>query len=416
MDIARRAPSRAKKTVAAGAVAAVALLGLGATAWRSTAPALPSIDKSTVWTERVRRGDLVRQVPVQGTLVPERVQWLSAVTAARVAHIELRPGAVVEADSVVMVLENAELELAALVAEQQAASAETALVQLDVRTLADQKLQEGVVAGARMDARDADAHAMAADRLAPQGLLGAIDHDAAQNRAKGLNERLLTEDARRAVLETGRGRQLTAQRAEVERLREIAKFRKKQLADLVIRAGVKGVVQDVPLENGQWVAIGALLAKVAEPDHLKADVRVAEGNAREVLKGQAVRFEAPAGSFRGRIARVDPAVVAGNVRLEVALDEPLPAGARADQAVTGYVEIETLHDALFVPRPAAAQDGAPAGVFVLDADRSTATRRTARLGRGSARDVEILGGLAEGDEIVVSDTSSWEASERVRLK
>lgn len=416
MDIARRAPSRAKKGVVAGALVAVAALGLGAAAWRGTAPAAPAVDRATVWTERVRRGDLLRQVPVQGTLVPERVQWLSAVSAARVSRIVLRPGAVVEPDSVVLVLDNAELELAALEAERQAASAKTALVQLDVRTLADQKLQESVVAAVRTDARDADAHAAMADRLAPEGLLAGIDRDAALNKAKGLNERLLTEEGRRSVLEGGRGRQLAAQRAEVERLEEIAKFRRRQLAALEVRAGVVGVVQDVPLENGQWVAIGTLLAKIAEPDRLKADVRVAEGNAREVQKGLEVRFESPAGEFRGRVAHVDPAVVGGNVRVEVALEGALPTGARADQAVTGYVEIERLEGALYVPRPAGVQDGATAGVFRLDQGTGIATRATARFGRGSARDVEVLGGLAEGDLIVVSDTSSWEASDRVRLK
>jgi multidrug efflux pump subunit AcrA (membrane-fusion protein) len=322
----------------------------------------------------------------------------------------------VEQDTVVVVLDNAELDLAALEAERQAATAEASLIQLDVRTHAEQKLQESSLAALRSDLREALHHATAADRLAPAGLMGELDHHDATNKAQGLTERVDTEKARQHVLSNGRGRQLTAQRSEVERLREIAQFRRRQLAALEIRAGIRGLVQEVPLENGQWVAQGTLLAKVAEPNQLKAEVLVAEGRALDVQKGLVVRFEAPSGAFRGHVVRVDPAVIRGNVRLEVALDDPLPSGARADQAVSGYVEIETLHNVLFVARPAGVVDGAATGVFRLDADRVHAARVPARLGRGSARDVEITSGLAEGDEIVISDTSAWETSHRVRLK
>jgi HlyD family secretion protein len=353
---------------------------------------------------------------VQGTLVPERVQWLSAVSAARVAKIVVRPGAQVETDTVVVVLENAELELAALEAEHQAASAESALIQLDVKTSAEQKLQESNLAGLRADLRDAERHAASADRLAPEGLMSGIEQGDARNKAKGIGERVETEEARRHILDTGRGRQLAAQRAEVERLHEIAKFRRVQLAALQVRAGIRGIVQDIPLESGQWVAIGTVLAKVAEPDHLKADVKVAEGNAKDVRKGLRVRFETPTGSFHGHVERVDPAVVGGNVRLEVLLDDALPSGARADQSVTGFVEIEKLDNVLFVARPAGAQDGSTIGVFRLERDGIHASRLTARLGRGSAREIELIGGLAEGDEIVVSDTSTWETADHVTLK
>lgn len=416
MDIARKAPAKMRNKTAVAAVAALAVTALVGTLWRSSAAAAPSVARSGVWTERVHRGELLRQVPVQGTLVPEHVQWLSAVSAARVARIAVRPGAQVEADTVVVVLENAELELAALEAERQAASAESALIQLDVRTHAEQKLQEAGLVGLRADLGDAERHAQTADRLAPEGLMSGVEHRDAQSRAKGLALRVESEESRRQVLEAGRGRQLAAQRAEVERLREIAKFRHRQLAALEVRAGIRGVVQDIPLENGQWVAIGTVLAKVAEPSRLKAEVKVAEGSAKDVHKGLGVRFESPSGNLRGHIERVDPTVVAGNVRLEVTLDDALPSGARADQSVSGYVEIEKLDNVLFVARPAGAQDGATLGLFRLEADGIHASRLTARLGRGSAREVEIAGGLAEGDEIVVSDTSTWEASNRIKLK
>jgi HlyD family secretion protein len=415
VDIARRTSTNLGKKAMAAAVAAALLVGLAGTLWRTTAAAAPTVARSTVWTERVHRGDLVRQVPVHGTLVPDHVQWLSAVSAARVARIAVRPGATVEPDTVLMTLDNAELELAALEAERQAASAGSALIQVDVRTHAEQKVAESGLAGMRAELRDAERHAQSADRLAPEGLMSPLDHADAQNKAAGLTDRVGTEAARTQILETGRERQLTAQRVEVERLREIARFRHRQLDALQVRAGIHGVVQDIPLENGQWVAIGTVLAKVAEPNRLKAEVRVAEGNARDLHKGLPVRFEAVAGEFRGHIERVDPAVVAGSVRLEVTLDDATPSGARADQSVNGYVEIEKLDNVLFVARPAGAQDGATMGLFRVEPDGVHASRVTARLGRGSAREIEITGGLLEGNEVVVSDTSTWEASNRIKL-
>jgi len=416
VDIARKAPRRLPRTVLVAVVGAVLLLGCIGTFWRSSAAAATTVDRSTVWIERVRRGELVRQVPIQGTFVPEHVQWLSAASAARVARIFLRPGARVEPDSVVLVLENAELELAALEAERQAAAAESALVTLDVRTGSDQKLEESTLAGLRADLRDARRHADAADRLAPEGLMSDLDHRDAQNKVAGLLDREQSEEAREQVLVTGRERQLAGQRAELARLREIAAFRRRQIAALQVRAGIQGVVEDVPLENGQWVAIGTVMAKVAEPDRLKADMRVAEGDARDLHKGLGVRFDAPAGGLRGYVERVDPTVIAGSVRVEVTLDGPLPAGARADQTVSGTVEIEKLYDVVCVARPAGAQEGATLGVFRLEPDHVHADRVTARLGRGSAREIEVVVGLAPGDEIVVSDTSTWETTGRVRLK
>jgi multidrug efflux pump subunit AcrA (membrane-fusion protein) len=393
----------------------VGALTLGSGRLRPAA-ASTTVDRSTLWTEAVRRGALVRQVPAQGTLVPERVQWLSAATAARVARIVVRPGAEVEPDTVVLVLENAEMELAALEAERQAAAAESALITLDVKTGVDEKAQESALAGLRADLRDARRHAEMADRLAPEGLVSDVDHRDADSKVAGIVERMRAEEARQGVVVAGRARQLGAQRAELARLRQIATFRRTQLAALEVRAGIHGVVEDVPLENGQWVAIGTVLAKVAEPDRLKAEVRVAEGDAKDLHRGLGVRFDVPAGGLRGTVERVNPTVIAGSVKVEVTLGGPLPPGARADQTVSGYVEIEKLEDVVFVARPAGAQDGATLSVFRLEPDHVHASRVTVRLGRGSARDVEILGGLGVGDEIVVSDTSSWEASGRLRLQ
>ena len=420
VDIARKTSpgSRRRRLTLVGVVGASLLVFVGWTSWRSSAAAAPVAERSSAWIEKVSRGDLVREVAVQGTLVPEHVQWLSATSAARVAHRDVKPGQVVDADTVVVTLENPELELAALEADRAAANAESMLIQLDVRAADEAKLARSTVVGLQADLREAKLHAEVADRLTGQGLMGTNDHQDAVNKERGLNERVTTEDDRRQQLESGRARQIAAQRADVEHLKAIAAFRREQLAALQVRAGIHGVVQDMPLENGQWVAIGTLLAKVAEPEKLKADVRVAEGNARDVHKGLAVRFEGGGANapFRGRVERVDPSVVAGSVRLEVLFDAPLPPGARADQTVTGYVEIETMDHVLHVARPSGIQEGSTAGIFRLEPDAVHATRVPVHFGRSSARDMEVLGGLSEGDQIVVSDTTSWQTAGRIRLQ
>jgi HlyD family secretion protein len=406
---------RARRLAFSGALGLL-ILAIVVSFWR-TSSAAPSatVDGKAIWTERVKRGDLMRQVPVQGTLVPEHVQWLSAGTAARVARIAVRPGAQVEPETVVVVLENTELELAALEASRQAASAESKLIELDVRGRIDEKSHASSLASLRVELRDADRHAANANRLAPEGLLSENERRDAVERLSGLGERFRSEEARGQVLASGRERQLAAQQAEIARMREIAEVRHRQVAALEVRAGIRGVVQEVPLENGQWVAIGTLLAKVAEPGRLKAELKVGETYAKDVLKGMAVRFEGSGPVSSGHVVRVDPAVVAGSVRVEVKLDE-LPDGARVEQRVSGYVEIEKLENVLFVPRPAGALDGKRAGVFRLDPDRQHASRVIVELGRGSAREVEVVLGLSAGDEIVVSDVSTWESSSRVRLK
>ena len=420
MDIARTtAPgARRRRFAVLGALGSSLLILSAWTLWRSSASAAPVAERSSAWIEKVGRGDLVREVALQGTLVPEHVQWLSATSAARVAHRDVKPGQAVDADTVVVTLENPELELAALEADRAAASAESMLIQLDVRAAGEAKAARSAVVGLQADLRDAKLHAEVAERLSGEKLMGANDHQDAINKERGLSERVATEDERRQLLESGRARQITAQRADVEHLHAIAAFRRQQLAALQVRAGIRGVVQDMPLENGQWVAIGTLLAKVAEPEKLKADVRVAEGNARDVHKGLEVRFEGGGASapFRGTIERVDPSVVAGSVRLEVLFTDPLPAGARADQTVTGYVEIEKMSHVLHVARPSGVQEGSTAGIFRLEPDGAHADRVPVHFGRGSAREMEVLGGLSEGDQIVVSDTTTWETAGRIHLK
>jgi multidrug resistance efflux pump len=348
-------------------------------------------------------------------LVAKHVQWLSAGSAARVSKIAVRPGAKVEPDTVVMVLENPELELAALEAEQQATSAESTLIQLEVKTSTQTKEKDSALTSLRMDLQEAAHRAESAVKLAKEGLMGDLDLRTAENKAKGLNEQLQQEEGVRRLLETGRRRQLAAQQVEVERLRRIAAFRREQLAALEVRAGFSGVVQEILVENGKWVTVGMDLAKLAEPNQLKAEVKVAEGSARDSQPGLRVSFEAPSGKLAGRVERIDPSVVEGSVRVEVELDDPSPAGARASQTVTGYIEIDRLQNVVFVARPAGVRDGSSAAVFRKERDSAIASRVAVRFGRGSAREIEVLAGLAPGDEVIVSDTSPWEGKDRLKL-
>lgn len=396
-----------------GAIVLVALL----TTWlRRTAGASEAmlVSRSAVFTAKVRRGDLVRQAPVQGALVPEHIEWLSATSAGQVSRIAVRAGAEVEAGDVILVLTNADLELAALEAERAAASAESALVQLDVRTDADAKLVASSLVGLRADAADAQRHADAAAKLHPEGLMSSLDADEAKSKARGLSARVDSEASRLSLLEGGRPKQLVAQRAELARLKEIAAFARRRLDGLVIKAPLKGVVQDVPLELGQWMQVGSVLAKVAEPGRLKADVHVSESDAKDLRRGLPVKFDLPGGEIRGQIARVDPAVLRGSVRLEVTLDDPMPKGARSDQSVTGSVEVEKVHDVLVVARPAGALEHLDTRVFRVDGDG--ASRTTIRAGRGSAREIEIESGAREGDELVISEIPGAETVSHLRFK
>lgn len=395
------------------AVAIAGVTSVGSLAW-PRADRERHVERAGVWTERVQRGDLVRQVLAQGTLVPEEVRWLSAESAARVKRISVRPGEAVRADTVVLVLENSELELAALEAERAAATADSLLIQLDVRTDIERRAHSTQLLALQKDLKQATRDAGIVERLQPGGLVSAQEVGATRDSAESLRAQVESERALEQALKRGRRRQLAAQRSEGQRLQEIAAFRQKQLAALEVRAGIAGIVQEIPLESGQWVAIGTTLAKVAKPEKLKAEVRVSQQDAGSVHRGMGVRFESPAGEFRGRVERVDPAVVSGSVRVEVILDGELPAGARVDQSVTAHIEIETLRDVLYVARPSGVQESSSTPLYRMQ-DADTADRITARLGRASNKHIEIQGGLEEGDEVIISDTSSWESVEHVVL-
>jgi multidrug resistance efflux pump len=396
----------------------VVLVGLAGTTFAlgRVRAAPPSLPRASVWIDTVKRGALVRDVEATGTLVPEEVHWISAAAPARVERILVRPGSTVAADTVLLVLANPELTLTALEAERQLASVQADLANLQATLEGLRLAQESQVATLRAELADARRRARADDALAANGFLSELERGQTTARSAELAGRLEFEQRRIQALVRAHAAQLAAARQQVERQRSVAEARRHQVDALQVRAGIAGVLQELALQVGQSVAAGAPLAKVARPDRLKAEIRVPEGQAKDVSLGLAVAIDTHSAVVTGHVSRIDPAVQAGFVKVDVALDGGIPTGARPDLSVTATVVLERLDDVLYVGRPARSQLNASAGVFKLSPGDDLAVRTGVRFGRGSVKAVEVLGGLREGDRVILSDLSQWDAADRLRLQ
>nr|WP_217911345.1 HlyD family efflux transporter periplasmic adaptor subunit [Myxococcus sp. AM011] len=379
-------------------------------------PAAPSVDRASVWLDTVKRGPMVRQVKGAGTLVPEYIRWLTADTAGRVERIHVRPGATVKADTLLMELANPDVQLQMLEAERQLASAEAEYIQMRM-TLETQRLaQEAAVATLVAESSNAERRATADASLVEKDLIPALDARQAGERAGEMTRRLELERKKLSVVAASMKDQLVALQGQVERLKAVARFRRTQVESMKVLAGEDGVLQELPLELGQWVTPGVLLAKVVKPERLKAELRIAETQARDIVQGQKALVDTRNGVVEGTVARVAPAASQGTVRVEVSLPDELPKGARPDLTVEGTVELERLGNVLSVGRPAGAQPNGTMSLFRLMPGSDEAVRVPVQLGRGSVNAVEVLQGLAEGDQVVLSDMAAWDAVERVRLR
>ena len=401
--------------MAAGVGALIAVAGVSMGLGRLKAAA-PTVEKGTVWMDTVQRGPMVREVLGQGTLVPEEIRWIAAKTSARVERVLVKPGATVKPDTVILELANSDLELAALEADRQLAQAQAEVANL-AATLNSQRLaQESVIASLGSDLGDAQRRARADEELAKKGFLSELEQGQTRDRERELTGRLEFERKRLNAQGKGIAAQMAAQRAQIERLRSISEFRRKEVDGLKLTAGVDGVLQELALQPGQSVAAGALLAKVARPDRLQAEVRIPETQAKDVRVGQKATIDTRNGIIPGRVARIDPAAVQGTVRVDVTLEGALPPGARPDLNVEGTIEIERLPSVLYVGRPAFGQPESTVGLFKLESDGSIAERVSVKLGRSSVKSVEILAGLEQGDRVILSDMSQWDQVDRIRLK
>lgn len=414
MDIPRQAPDRRRRRIlyAAGGVA----LAAGATVALATLePAAPTVERGSVWIDSVRRGPLVIQVRGPGTLVPEQMRWVTAVTAGRVEQRLVQPGETVTPETVLLVLSNPDVQLEALESERQLTQALADAVNLRVSLETQRLNQQAVVASVEAEERDARRQGVAAETLLSKQLISRNEASRLLDQASELATRLAVERQRLALYTGVIDSQLSMQRAQIARLRAVHEFQRDRVRSMEVRAGAAGVVQEVPLEIGQWAQSGATLARVVEPGRLKAVIRIPETQARDVAVGQVASIDTRNGIVTGRVVRIDPGAVNGTVTVDVAFDGPLPRGARPDLTVDGTIEIDRINDALFVGRPAYGEPNGTVGLFRLTPDGDAAERVTVQLGRGSVNAIEIRAGLEAGDEVIISDMSRHEGADRVKL-
>jgi HlyD family secretion protein len=417
LDIARPSSVAASKRkrriligIAGAIVVVVVTIGLS-----RLEPAAPTVEKGTVWVDTVKRGPMLRQVRGTGTLVPEDIRWIPATTDGRVEKIVVLPGKVVEADTILLELSNPTLQVAAQDAASELKAAEAEFTNLKVQLDSQLLNQKASAAQVVADARQAAMQAEADELLAKDGLVADITRKISRLRADELKGRSEMEEQRVEMTARSAESQLAVQQGRVDRARGAWQLRKSQVDALRVRAGVEGVLQQIPVEVGAQVTPGTNLARVAEPGHLKAEVRIAETQARDIQIGQVASIDTRNGIIPGKVSRIDPAVQNGTVKVDVALEGQLPKGARPDLSVDGTIELERLESVLFVGRPAFGGEQSTLGLFRLEPGGAGAKRIQVKVGRSSVNTVEILEGLNEGDQVILSDMSAWDAFDRVRL-
>ena len=415
MDIPRTPPNRTKQRLLLGGGGAI-VLALATVGLARLEPAAPEVERATLWIDNVSRGPFIREVRGNGTLVPEQIRFVAAVSEGRVERIVVLPGAVVEADTVILEMSNPQLELSTQDAELALAAAEADTKAFEVRldhSLLDQQAQAAAV---NADYLQRQLEAATNSELSEEGLVSKIQAQIATLRLEEATTRKALEERRLVSAAESNAAQLVAQKARLEQLRHVASLRRAELAALKVKAGQPGVLQAVAVQPGQQVTAGSVLARVADPTKLKAELRVPETQARDVAIGLPANVDTRNGVVVGRVVRVDPAVVNGTVLVDVALEGELPRGARPDLSVDGTIVIEKLDDVLTVGRPAFGQPDSRITLFKLSPDGDTATRTAVQLGRGSVHRIEVIEGLQEGDRVILSDMSTWDAVDRVRLE
>jgi HlyD family secretion protein len=415
MDIPRPSQARARRRknilLSLSGLGLLLLLTLGLSRLR---PAAPSVDRAALWIDTVKRGPMLRQVRGLGTLVPEEIRWIPATTDARVESILIHPGARVKPESVLLELSNPEVDLQLLDAESQLRAALAQYTELKVRLESQRLDQEAVAARSEAEYHQAKLHADADEQLAKEGLIASLSLKLSEVTAEELDHRAQIEQKRLEISSQSMAAQLAVQEAAVDQRRAMTHLRRSQKESFRVRAGLEGVLQVVPVEVGQRVAPGTNLARVAQPSKLKAVIKIGETQAKDIQLGQRAEVDTRNGIIAGRVARIDPSVQNGTVTIDVEFGGPLPPGARPDLTVDGTVELEHLDSVLHVGRPAQAQSGA-IGLFRLDEGGRGASRVKVRLGKTSVSSVEILDGLREGDQVILSDTSRWDQFDRIRL-
>ena len=373
------------------------------------------MERSSVLVDTVKRGELLREVRGPGTLVPKEIRWIAAETSARVERVLIKPGAVVEADTIILELGNPEVDDQLLAANAELTAAQSDLAAKRTELTSRLLDQQAAQAQAKTDYETARMQAESEKAVAEKGIIPAVQYRKSLVVLEQLKYRVDIEQQRVDEFRRNIAAQLAAEQARLDQLANTRDLRQRQVDSLQVRAGIAGILQRVAVEEGQQVAAGSNLARVARPGDLMAELRIAETQAKDIVIGQAAHIDTRNGIVEGKVLRIDPAVQNGTVQVDVELVGDLPAGARPDLSVDGTIELERLVDALYVGRPAFGQADSEVRLFKLDAN-DVATRVPVQFGRSSVNQIEIRSGLNVGDRIILSDTSAYDQHDRIRLE
>ena len=417
MDIARPSNARQKRIkqamYAGGGLLVVVLVSVGLSKLK---PAAPTVERAVVWPAKVERGPMVRQVRGLGTLTPEDIRWIPATTQGRVERIILRPGTSVKAGDVVLELSNPQLEQQLQDAQLKLQGAQAGLENSKVQLQNDLLQTRATVANIDGDYSKAKMTAEMKEALAKDKLVSDLELRQAKVDADQLGVRSAIAKEQLASKSESMRAQLAVQQSLVDQARALLQLTQQQRNELKVRAGIDGMLQLVPVEVGQQVAPGANLARVANPSRLKAEIKIAETQAKDIQLGQKAEIDTRNGIIEGRVARIDPSVQNGTRTVDITLTGALPKGAVPDLSVDGTIELERLNDVLFMGRPAFGQEQSVVGLFKISTDGSSAERVQVKLGKSSVNTMEVLSGLKVGDQVILSDMSAYDAYDRIRLK
>ena len=401
-----------KRRLLGGGAIVLALI-LASVAFARLKPAAPEVDRASIIIATVESGPFTRAIRASGTLVPENIRWIAAATDARVERIVVQPGTAVKADTVILELSDPQQQQNARDAEWQLRAAQAAYDAARAELESERLDREAAAASLRADYEQARLRAKADTDLEKAGLTASITRQLSQTTADELARRVEIEERRVATSTASQRARLAGIAAQVEQARALAELRRQQAASLTVRAGIDGVLQVVNVQAGQRVNTGTNLARVAEPNRLKAEVRVAEVQAKDVVVGQRATIDTRNGIVDARVARIDPAVSNGTVAVDLTITDPLPAGARPDLTVDATIELDRVPQTIFVARPVNAQESASTSMFKVSGNEATRVR--VQLGRASAEAIEVRDGLRPGDQVIVSDTSNYERFDRLEL-
>jgi len=419
MDIARPELKQKKRRrqIIFGAIALLFIVAVSIGVTRLK-PAAPTVERGTVWTDTVKRGSMLRQVRGLGTLVPsqEDVRQIPAETEATVMRIRVLPGTHVQKDTILLEMSNPQVEQAAVDASLQLKAAQAELSSLRVKLDSDLMTQKAGAATVSADYNQAQRQAETDKELYRLGVISGLAYKSSSGKAEELSTRHQIEGERLTINQQSIQSQLMVQQSKVDQMRALAELKQKQLDALKVRAGIDGVLVDLPLQVGQHVLPGAMIAKVVQPDHLMAELKVPETQARDVQIGEPASVDTHNGVVAGTVMRVDPAVQNGTVTVDVKLTGELPKGARPDLSVDGTIDLEKLDNVLYVGRPAMGQENSTISLFKLEPNGSGASRVPVKVGRASVNSIQVIEGLKEGDTVILSDMSRWDKTDQIRLE